>query len=95
MNGIFSTAGSDGCFNFWDINAKHRLKGSPQLEAPITATAFNMDGTMFAYAVGYDWSKGYAYNRPEGVNKIMIHQTGDDCKPKNATPISSNSRYYK
>ena len=26
---------------------------------PVTAIAFNMDASIFAYALGYDWHKGY------------------------------------
>jgi len=38
-------------------------------EAPITAGSFNADGTLFAYSVCYDWSKGHAGNT---LNKNLI-----------------------
>lgn len=28
--------------------------------APIPCSAFNQDGTIYAYALSYDWSKGFA-----------------------------------
>lgn len=83
VHGTFSTSGSDGTFHFWDKDAKHRLKGYPEVGQSIVATDFNKDGTIFAYAASYDWSKGYAHNTPQSVNKIMLHPiTGDECKPK-------------
>ena len=88
QHGTFSTAGSDGTFHFWDKDAKHRLKGYPEVGGTISATCFNRTGSIFAYAVSYDWSKGYAYNTPTTVNKIMLHPvTGDECKPRPKTGV--------
>ena len=57
-SGIFTTAGSDGMYNFWDKESKQRVwKPLHKTNAPITVTAFNRTGTMMAYSVGYDWSK--------------------------------------
>lgn len=83
MHGTFSTSGSDGTFHFWDKDAKHRLKGYPEVGGAITSTAFNRNGNIFAYAVSYDWSKGYAHNTPQYPIKVMLHPvTGDECKPR-------------
>jgi len=83
VHGTFSTAGSDGTFHFWDGVAKHRLKGYPSVGGTISASAFNKDGTIFAYAISYDWSKGYASNTPQYPNKVMLHPVnGDECKPR-------------
>jgi len=30
----------------------------PRGNAPITSCSFNQTGSLFAYAVGYDWSQG-------------------------------------
>ncbi|ODQ63789.1 WD40 repeat-like protein [Nadsonia fulvescens var. elongata DSM 6958] len=76
--GTFSTAGADGCFNFWDKEAKHRLKGWPSRQATISSTAFNRNGTIFAYALSYDWSKGYQFNTPEYPNIVRFHNATDD-----------------
>jgi mRNA export factor len=82
----FSTAGSDGTFAFWDKDARYRLKNFEDIGAPISATAFNKDGTTFAYAVSYDWSKGYAHNSPQHVNKIMLHPVAnEEVKPRPKT----------
>ena len=49
----------------------------------ISSTAFNRNGNVFAYAVSYDWSKGYSSNTPQGVNKVMLHAVQpDECKPR-------------
>lgn len=70
---IFATAGSDGIFNFWDKDKRRRLSTFPAAGGAITSTAFNHDGSLFAYAVGYDWSKGYSSNTPQYPTKVMIH----------------------
>lgn len=83
VHGTFSTAGSDGTFHFWDKDAKHRLKGYPNVGGPITATTFNKNGGIFAYAVSYDWSKGYQANNPQQPIKLMLHPVqADECKPR-------------
>ncbi|KAJ5789842.1 uncharacterized protein N7518_006853 [Penicillium psychrosexuale] len=82
----FSTAGSDGTYCFWDKDAHHRLKSFPAVGHSITSTAFNLDGSIFAYAIGYDWSKGYAYNTRDYPTKIALHPVSDaECKPKATT----------
>lgn len=74
QHGTFSTAGGDGGFNFWDKDNKQRLKQFQRLNQPITATAFSSDGGIFAYAVGYDWSKGAAHHSPQTSQKyILLH----------------------
>lgn len=83
QHGTFSTAGSDGTFHFWDKDAKHRLKGYPNVGGAITATTFNRNGSIFAYAVSYDWSKGYQMNTPSYPTKVVLHPVqGDECKPR-------------
>lgn len=83
QHGTFSTAGSDGTFHFWDKDAKHRLKGYPAVGGSIVATTFNKTGSIFAYAVSYDWSKGYQHNAASYPIKIMLHPVdSDECKPR-------------
>lgn len=49
----------------------------------ITATTFNSSGNIFAYAVGYDWSKGFMGNQQNYPNKVMLHPIqGEECKPR-------------
>lgn len=86
IHGTFSTSGSDGTFHFWDGNAKHRLKGYPNVGGPITSTAFNRQGTIFAYAISYDWSQGYQKNTPQTPHKVMLHGVNqDEVKPRPKT----------
>ncbi|KAK0630715.1 WD40-repeat-containing domain protein [Bombardia bombarda] len=70
---VLATAGSDGTFSFWDIKAKTKLKSFPDVGGSITAAAFSYDGSAYAYAVGYDWSKGYSHNSPTVPTKIVVH----------------------
>lgn len=56
-HGTLATVGSDGSFSFWDKDARTKLKSSELLDQPLTKCAFNHSGQIFAYAVGYDWSK--------------------------------------
>lgn len=82
--GTFATAGSDGCFHFWDKDAKHRLKGFPSLGGTIAAANFNRNGSIYAIAVSYDWSKGYGFNTPQYPNLVRLHPTKDEeVKQKN------------
>jgi mRNA export factor len=83
--GTFSTAGADGTFHFWDKDARLRIKGFPSVGGAIPTTAFSMDGSIFAYAISYDWGKGFAYNSPTYPNKIMLHPVaGDECNQRSA-----------
>lgn len=76
--GTFSTAGSDGTFCFWDKDARQRLKNFPSVNSTISATAFNRNGTIFAYAKSYDWSLGYRANTQDFPIEIKLHATKDD-----------------
>jgi len=80
--GTFSTAGADGAFSFWDKENKQRLKQFPAKEAPISASAFNAQGSIFAYAVGYDWSRGV-----DGVPNPPVNYIGlQSVDQKDVTP---------
>ncbi|EIM91015.1 WD40 repeat-like protein [Stereum hirsutum FP-91666 SS1] len=78
VHGTFSTCGSDGTINFWDKDARTRLKTFDACPGPIAATAFNRTGSIFAYAISYDWSKGHSGMTSGHPNKIMLHATKDD-----------------
>jgi mRNA export factor len=81
--GTFSTAGSDGVYFFWDKDSKQKLKTSSNCGQAITASSFNRNGTIFAYALGYDWLKGHEHNVTGGKNCIMLAATKDDeVKPR-------------
>ena len=70
--GTFATTGSDGTFNFWDKDSRQRLKAFGKANLPIPTGAFNRDGTIFAYAVSYDWSKGSEHYNPRS-NHLLLH----------------------
>lgn len=86
IHGTFSTAGSDGFIHFWDKDSKQRLESSASLGSPIPVTAFNRNGSLYAYALSYDWAKGHEHYQPGAKNSIMVHQIQDtDCKPRQST----------
>ncbi|KDN35661.1 hypothetical protein RSAG8_11404, partial [Rhizoctonia solani AG-8 WAC10335] len=71
IHGTFSTAGGDGVVSFWDGDSKTRLKSLDAAPGPISCTAFNKAGSLFAYAVSYDWSKGYSGMTPDHPKKVL------------------------
>ena len=87
QHGTFVTCGSDGVFNFWDKDSKQRLKQMAKCNAPIPCGGFNRDGSIFAYAVSYDWSKGGADPMASnGQNNIFLHAvTETEVKPRPAS----------
>jgi len=91
--GTFATAGSDGTYNFWDKDSKQRLKAFPKAAAPIPSGSFNSQGSVYAYAVSYDWSKGAdAYNPAAAKNTIFLHAVNDtEIKPRPAVPTAGGN----
>jgi mRNA export factor len=72
--GTFVTAGSDGSYNFWDKDSKQRLKAMQKCSQPIACGDFNRDGSIYAYAASYDWSRGYSDHNPTTAkNYIYLH----------------------
>lgn len=87
QHGTMATIGSDGKYSFWDKDARTRLKISEQMNQPLTRCSINSTGEIFAYAIGYDWSKGHEYANPTSTeNKIFFHPCFDDLKPKKKNP---------
>jgi len=83
--GTFATAGSDGCFTFWDKDTKQRLKLFPRNDNSITSCHFNRDGTILAYSLSYDWSKGIEHWDKRKPNAIMLHPVNEEqIKPRPA-----------
>jgi mRNA export factor len=76
--GTFSTAGSHGRISFWDKNVKRCLKKYADVEGCITVIKFNETGSIFAYATGYDWSKGHLYNTSAHPTRVMLHTIKDE-----------------
>ncbi|KAJ1808146.1 RNA export factor gle2 [Coemansia sp. RSA 2599] len=81
--GTFATASNDGSFVFWDKDARQKLNPHINMGGPIVSAAFNGDGKLYAYAIGYDWAQGYKGNLSSIKNTIMLHAVTDqDVKPK-------------
>ena len=84
--GTFATCGSDGTYVYWDKDSKQRLKLFAKTNNSITAATFNSTGNVFAYAVGYDWSRGVEYyDRQKQPNAILLHAVKEDEIKKKAT----------
>uniref|UniRef100_A0A1B0AIA7 Uncharacterized protein n=1 Tax=Glossina pallidipes TaxID=7398 RepID=A0A1B0AIA7_GLOPL len=81
VHGTLVTVGSDGNFSFWDKDARTRLKFSKTMDQSITKCSFNANGQIFAYAVGYDWSKGHEYFNPTKKPQIFLRSCYEDLKP--------------
>lgn len=93
--GTFATTGGDGGFNFWDKDSKQRLKAMQKLPQTVPCGVFNRDGSIYAYAVSYDWSRGYAeYNPQTARNYILLHspQEGEVQKRAASTTRPANRR---
>jgi len=91
--GTFATCGSDGTFHFWDKDSKQRLKQFKKCSLPISCCSFNAEGTIFAYAVCYDWHMGISgYNPNIMKNHILLHNVGDEIKPKPRVGGSTSNR---
>lgn len=79
--GTFATGGSDSSVIFWDRFAKQCVKTFTGLDGPVTAMDFKQDGSLFAYATGYDWARGQ-----EGAGsvpvKVSYRVSSEDSKPK-------------
>ncbi|KZT29798.1 WD40 repeat-like protein [Neolentinus lepideus HHB14362 ss-1] len=71
--GTFATCGSDGTINLWERDTRTRLQTLEPCPGPVTSMGFNRSGTILAYAVSYDWSRGYSYMKTGHPNKIMLH----------------------
>ncbi|KAG8905912.1 hypothetical protein FRB99_007992 [Tulasnella sp. 403] len=78
QHGTFSTSGSDGSMYFWDKDSKTRLKTFDAASGAVPCTAFNRSGTIFAYAISYDWSKGHSGAVNNHPNKVMLHSLKED-----------------
>lgn len=81
VHGTLATVGSDCKFSFWDKDARTKLKTSEQFDQPITACNFNSQGTVFAYATSYDWSKGHEGFDPQKKPHIFLRSCFDELKP--------------
>lgn len=82
VHATLATVGSDGRYSFWDKDNRTKLKNSEPIQQPITTCAISSRGELFAYALGYDWSKGVEGMDPNKKPAIYITSAGDDMKPR-------------
>jgi len=55
-------------------DSKQRLKAMAKNPQAISSGSFSRDGAIFAYALSYDWARGYSeYNPQSAKNTIMLH----------------------
>ena len=88
IHGSLSTVGSDGRYNFWDKDERTKLKTSDVVNnQPITCSAIDHTGNVFAYANGYDWHKGHEGNSSSMKPAIFLRPCFDEMKTK---PKKSN-----
>eukprot|EP01129_Flabellula_baltica_P008962 TRINITY_DN3594_c0_g1_i1.p1 TRINITY_DN3594_c0_g1~~TRINITY_DN3594_c0_g1_i1.p1 ORF type:complete len:350 (+),score=57.62 TRINITY_DN3594_c0_g1_i1:33-1082(+) len=82
QRGTFATCGGDCGFHFWDKDSRNRLKQFQSCYSPVVAGAFNYDSSLFAYAIGYDWSQGINGKFDPPRNHIYLYKT----QPKDIAP---------
>uniref|UniRef100_A0A1A9ZKZ3 Uncharacterized protein n=1 Tax=Glossina pallidipes TaxID=7398 RepID=A0A1A9ZKZ3_GLOPL len=82
IHGTLVTVGSDGTFCFWDKDARIQLKSSETMDQSITKCSFSANGQIFAYAVGYDWSKGHEHFNPTKKPQIFLRSCYEELKPR-------------
>ncbi|KAK6253224.1 hypothetical protein QUC31_014944 [Theobroma cacao] len=88
----FATAGSDGAFNFWDKDSKQRLKAMSRCSQPIPCSTFNSDGSIFAYSVCYDWSKGAENHNPATAKTYIFLHLPQESEVKSKPRIGTSGR---
>jgi mRNA export factor len=79
---VLVTAGADGYMHTWDKERRQRLESSVHLGSAVTSVAFNADGSLFAYGLGYDWLKGHEYYSATSRSAVLLHTVQDEFKPK-------------
>jgi mRNA export factor len=81
--GTFATAGSDGTIHLWDKDQRHRLCRYSQVGGSVPTCTFNRTGTIFAYAISYDWSRGHQFNQQSMPNVVKLHAVNEaEVKPR-------------
>jgi len=67
------TAGGDGMINFWDHEAKNKIKTLSFKGVPVNRVKISDDGLLMAYSLGYDWQKGIWGMDPAVKPKVCVH----------------------
>lgn len=81
IHNTLTSVGSDGTFVTVDVKVGNRIGASRRMEQSITKCAISADGQYFVFAVGYDWTKGHAYHKPNMLPKIFIRNCLEEMEP--------------
>ena len=74
LHGTFSTTGADKKAYFWDKDSKQKIYTTPNTAREVGVGKFSQDGSLFAYVVQYDYSKGkYGLDSTSTAEKVAIH----------------------
>ena len=84
--GTLATCAGDGGVHIWDKDAKRSCKAYPiqPNDLPVTACSFNRNGTLLAFAHGYDWAKGHQ-NATSGCTLKVRVVNEEDVQKRNKT----------
>ena len=104
----FATGGSDGIINFWNHKSKTKIsnfidsrtvtnknykRDELEIHPSITESAFHPRGDYFAFAIGYDWSKGYKFFESVAPEIYCKNLNENDFKYIPSTPLYGNSSF--
>ena len=80
--GTMCSVGSDGAISIWDINSKSSLRHFDKESESVLKCSFNPNGTLLAYACGFDYQD---YNQCKPYNGFVKIQKIEpaDIRPKN------------
>lgn len=56
----------------------HPIQGLNRAPGPIACSTFNSTGTLFVYAVSYNWYKGFTGMTAGHPNKLIVHLVKDE-----------------
>ena len=76
----FASAGSDGTVSIWDHKVKKRLRQYPKFPNPVSAIAFNCDGTKIAVGASYTWDEGEEGLKHVKTPWLGVRRLGDEVK---------------
>lgn len=80
VHGSLATAGSDGIYNFWDIDERMGIKYSNKLDQAILKCAICDQGQLFAYAIGNDGLKPYSFADLGKKPRIFLRRCFEDMR---------------
>jgi mRNA export factor len=73
--------GSNGQLYFWDLASGKYLQVFGASAAPVTACAISPNGEAYAFAAGYDWSRGADfYNKTRVRPAVTVRKITDNIR---------------